>query len=87
MSGAKAAGTALSLTVSRARVPLVAGGAAAAGLAGGLAVLRRRRVASRRNGGLDLDGLLGAARRLGSFGEEIGQAAAAIQHATERSKS
>jgi hypothetical protein len=38
VAGARAAGKA----VSKARMPLVAGGAAAVGLAGGLAVLRRR---------------------------------------------
>jgi hypothetical protein len=66
-------------------VPLVAGGAAAAGLFGGLAVIRRRGNA-RRNGSLDLDKLISGIQRLGSFGEELGQFAAAIERATESSK-
>ena len=73
------------MAVSRAKVPLIAGGAAAAGLAGGLAALNRRRGA-RRNGSFDLDGMITAAQRLGSFGEEIGRAATVIQRATEGSK-
>ena len=55
------------------------------GLAGGLAAMNRRRGA-RRNGAFDFDGLVTAAQRLGSFGEEIGRAATAIQRATEGSK-
>jgi hypothetical protein len=72
----------VSSIVSRARVPLVAGGAAAAGLAGGLAVINRRR-AARRRGGIDFDGIVAAAQRLGSFGEEIGRVASMIQQANE----
>jgi hypothetical protein len=63
-------------------VPLITGGAAAAGLAGGLAVIRRR-ANGRRRGGIDLDGVISGMQRLGSFGEELGQLAKAMQQATE----
>lgn len=43
VAGTRAAGKAVSMTVSRAKVPLIAGGSAAAGLLGGLAVIRRRK--------------------------------------------
>jgi hypothetical protein len=43
VAGIRAAGKAVSLAASRARVPLITGGSAAAGLAGGLAVINRRR--------------------------------------------
>ena len=43
VAGTRAAGKAVSLAVSRARVPLIAGGSATAGLVGGLAVIHRRR--------------------------------------------
>lgn len=43
VAGTWAAGKAVSLAASRARVPLIAGGSAAAGLTGGLAVIHRRR--------------------------------------------
>jgi hypothetical protein len=82
-SGTRAAGTAISLAASRARVPLIAGSAAVAGMAGGLAVLRRRQGA-RRNGGFDLNSLLSAARHAGEYGEEVGQLAALIQRAIDK---
>jgi len=85
-AGTRAAGKALSLSISRARVPLVAGGAAAAGLAGGLAVIRRRENLSR-NRSLDFDKLISGVQRLGSFGEELAQLATAIQRAADSSKS
>lgn len=43
VAAARATGKAASLAASRARMPLIAGGSAAAGLVGGLAVIRRRR--------------------------------------------
>jgi hypothetical protein len=43
VAGTRAAVKAVSLASSRAKVPLIAGASAAAGLAGGLAVIRRRR--------------------------------------------
>jgi hypothetical protein len=86
VAGTTAAGKAVSLAASRVEVPLIAGGAAAVGLAGGLAVINRRRGASRGNGTFDFDNLIAAAQRLGSFGEEIGRVATALQHATQGSK-
>lgn len=47
LAGTRAAAQAASLTVSRAKTPLVVGGSAAAGLAGGLAVIHRRRSGKR----------------------------------------
>jgi len=43
VAGTRAAGRALSLAASRAKAPLIVGGSAAAGLAGGLAVIHRRK--------------------------------------------
>lgn len=43
MAGTRAAGKAVSLAAGRAKMPLIAGGSAAAGLLGGLAVIRGRR--------------------------------------------
>jgi hypothetical protein len=85
-AGTRAAGKAVSSAVSRAKVPVIAGGAAAAGLVGGLAVIRRHQGGTRRNGAFDFDNIIAAAQRLGSFGEEIGRAATAIQRATESPK-
>ena len=48
VAGTRAAGKAVSLAVSRARVPLIAGGSAAAGLLGGLAVIHRRKAGKRK---------------------------------------
>jgi hypothetical protein len=80
LAGARAAGQAVSLAVARAGVPLAAGGGLAAGVAGGLAVLRRRR---RRVGGFDIGS---AAERVGSLGEEVGRVAIVIQKAADGSK-
>jgi hypothetical protein len=43
LAGTRAAGKAASLALSRAKLPLIAGGSAAAGLLGGLAVIHRGR--------------------------------------------
>lgn len=48
VAGTLAAGKAASLAFSRARLPLIAGGSATAGLLGGLAVIHRRRGGRRR---------------------------------------
>jgi hypothetical protein len=42
VAGTRAAGKAVATATSRAKVPLVAGGAAVAGFAGGLALIRRQ---------------------------------------------
>jgi hypothetical protein len=64
-------------------VPLATGGGLAAGVLGGLAVIRRRR-RSRRAGGFDV---ATAAERVGALGEEIGRVAIVIQKAADGSKS
>ena len=83
-AGTRAGGMAIKLAASKARVPLIMGGAAVAGLAGGLAVLKKRKN-SRADGVLDFDKLIAGAQRLGSFGEEMGQLATALQRATQSS--
>ena len=71
---------------------MVASGAAAAGLAGGLAILNRRRAADRGlfeklrdavgiDGSLDLEGIAAAARRLSSLGEQVDDVLTALQKA------
>jgi len=86
-AGTRAAGKAVSSLVSRARVPLIAGGAAAAGLAGGLVVINRQRKRTRRSTSLDFGQVVAAAQRLGAFGEEIGRMATVIQQTNEGLKS
>jgi hypothetical protein len=84
-AGTRAAGKAVGVLAERAKVPLALGGAAVAGIAGGLAV--RNRARSRRrgfglalgDGKLDLDSLAGAAKRLGAFSNQVGEVAAAMQ--------
>jgi hypothetical protein len=77
--GTRAAGKAVSLAVSRAKVPLITGASAAAGLAGGIAVINRRKGKKRRRSGTGLDAVVAAARRAGTVGEEISHVASAIQ--------
>ena len=79
---------------SRAKTPLIVGGAAAAGLAGGLAVLNRRRASrglvervrlavSGRDGTIDFESIAAAANGVSSFGERIAAVASALQRASE----
>jgi hypothetical protein len=83
LAGTQAAGKAVSLAAARVRVPLAAGGGLAAGVVGGLAVIRRRR-RPRRARGFDV---ASAAERVGTLGEEIGRVAIVIQKAADGSKS
>jgi hypothetical protein len=83
MAGTKAAGKALSLAAAQAKGPLAAAGGLAAGLAGGFAVVNRRR-GRRRAKGFDI---AGAAERIGALGEEVGRVAIVIQRAADGSKS
>lgn len=83
LAGTQAAGKAVSLAAARARVPLVAGGGLAAGVVGGLAVIRRRR-RPRRASGFDV---ATAVERVGTLGEEIGRVAIVIQKAADGPKS
>ena len=77
-----------------AKVPLVLGGAAVAGVAGGLAVKARGGRRSRRIGGLplslpdgklDLEAVEAAAKRLSAFSKQVGEIAGAVQRGTDHS--
>jgi hypothetical protein len=85
LAGTKAAGQAVGLAASKAKVPIVAGGGMIVGVAGGLAVLRRRNGRASQ-ATLDLDRIVAAARRAGSFGEELGRAASMLEQAGAGSK-
>ncbi|HEY2715467.1 MAG TPA: hypothetical protein VGI73_04525 [Solirubrobacterales bacterium] len=86
LDGTQAAGKAVGLAVTKARVPLVAGAGLAAGAAGGLALMRRRNGHHHR-GHLDLDlDLASVAKRVGSFGEELGRVANAVEKAAGSKK-
>lgn len=85
LAGTRAAGKAVGIVVSKARVPLVAGGGLVAGVAGGLMVIRRRNGHSR-GGTIDLDHVISAARRVGSLGEEVGRVASMMEQAGGKSK-
>jgi hypothetical protein len=88
-AGTRAAGHAIAAAARRAKVPLVIGGAATAGLAGGLAVKARAGRSSRRRGAglplplrdgkLDLEAVESAAKRLSSLTSQIGDIAGAMQ--------
>lgn len=82
---AKDAGSAVGRVASRAKVPLVAGGAALAGVAGGLAFGARQ--AHRHGGiaGLRSDDVAKAARKVGDVGMQMGQLAYELRSAREAS--
>jgi len=82
LAGTQAAGKAVSLAAARVRVPLAAGSGLAAGVVGGLAVIRRRQ-RPRRGSGFDI---ASAAERVGALGEEVGKVAIVIQKAADGSK-
>ena len=84
---AKDAGSAVGRVASRAKVPLVAGGAALAGVAGGLAFGTRQ---AHRHGhghggiaGLRSDDVAKAARKVGDVGMQMGQLAYELRSARE----
>ena len=95
--GTKAAGQAAGAVVSRAKRPLIIGGAAVAGVAGGLA-LRRHATAGRRrsplsgpnlpmrDGRLDLGAMANGAQRLGELGQQLGDLAAVFGQADKKAK-
>jgi hypothetical protein len=68
--------------VSKAKLPLLAGGAAAAGLASGVAIGAKR---AQRRSHLSLSSrdLAKAARQVGVFGTQVGQVASELQRARE----
>ena len=89
---AKGAGHSLGGAASKAKVPLLAGGAALAGAAGGIALGARQ---SRRHGGgpivrprrpqmkVKSQDLAKAAKEVGSFGAQMGRLASELQQARE----
>jgi hypothetical protein len=85
LAGTHAAGRAAKLAAARAKVPLVAGGGMLAGVAGGLAVVRRRH-ANHSQGAFDMDRVIAAARRAGTFGEELSKMASLMEQASSGSK-
>jgi hypothetical protein len=70
-------------TASRAKVPLVAGGAALAGAAGGIALGAHRARRHRGIAGIDSGDLAKAARKLGNVGMELGELAVEARRARE----
>ena len=90
-AGTRAAGRAVAAAASQGKTPLIVGGAAITGLAGGLVANRRLRRSRRsrfagfslRDGSLDLDAVASAARRVGSLGQSVADMADAAQ-ATQR---
>ncbi|MGN6662966.1 MAG: hypothetical protein ACTHK6_01980 [Solirubrobacterales bacterium] len=87
LAGTRAAGKALSVAASSARLPLIAGGSLVAGLSGGLAVLKHRRNGHRRSGpSFDMGAVVDAAQKVGAMGEEVGRVAKALQGAAEHRK-
>lgn len=85
LAGTHAAGQAAKIAAARAKVPLVAGGGMIAGVAGGLAVVRRRNARTSQVT-FDVDRVIAAARRAGSFGEELGRMASLMEQASSGSK-
>jgi hypothetical protein len=84
---AKDAGKTVGRAARKARVPLLAGGAALAGAAGGIALgthqaRRHRRLdIGRTVGKVDADRIASAAKRVGDVGAQIGQVASGLQSA------
>lgn len=82
---AKDAGRAVSRAASKAKVPLMAGGAALAGAAGGVALGAHQ---ARRHRGLarvSSEDLAKAARKAGDFGAQMGEIAFEVKRAREES--
>jgi hypothetical protein len=82
---AKDAGRAVGRAASKAKVPLVAGGAALAGAAGGIALGAHQ--ARRRRGikGLHSEDVAKAARKAGNVGMQIGEVALEVRRARNSS--
>jgi hypothetical protein len=77
-AGGKVAGV-----VSRARVPLLAGGAALAGTAGGIALGARQAQHKSRLGKVSSKDLANAARKVGEVGAQVGEVALEVRRARE----
>jgi hypothetical protein len=78
MAGTRSAGLAVAGAARKAKVPLMIGGAATAGLAGGLVAIRTR--GARRQPRLDLSSVESAAKQLSTLTGQIGAIAGAMQH-------
>jgi hypothetical protein len=85
LAGTRAAGHAVGIVASKAKTPIVVGGGMIAGVAGGLAVVRRRNGRTPQ-GPLDPERVIAAARRAGTFGEELGRMASLVEQASGASK-
>jgi hypothetical protein len=100
-SGAQSAGSAVSSFASRAKTPLIAGGAALAGLAAGAVLTdrtgKRRNFLNgislpRPNGRLrkginvDPEAIASAAKRVGTFGQQVSRVATEVQKARDEVK-
>lgn len=76
---AKGAGRTVGRAASKAKVPLVAGGAALAGVAGGIALGTRQAHRHRGVKGIDSDDLAKAARKVGDIGVQVGEVALEVR--------
>jgi hypothetical protein len=81
--GAKQAGKAVGRVASRAKVPLLAGGAALAGAAGGIAIGAAQAKRHRGLKGLRSDDVVKAAKKAGDFGARMGEIAFEVRRARE----
>jgi hypothetical protein len=82
---AKDAGRKVGRVAGKAKVPLVAGGAALAGVAGGMAALSARRNHRHRGlGGVSSKDLRKAAKKAGDVGAQVGEIALEVRRARER---
>jgi hypothetical protein len=80
---AKDAGGMVSRAAGKAKVPLLAGGAALAGAAGGLALGSRQAHHKSRLGGVSSKDLAKAARKAGDVGAQVGEIALEVRRARE----
>jgi hypothetical protein len=81
----KDAGRKVGRVAGKAKVPLVAGGAALAGAAGGIAALNARHNHRRRGlGGVKSKDLKKAAKKAGDVGAQVGEIALEVRRARER---
>jgi hypothetical protein len=82
---AKDAGRAVGRVAGKAKVPLMAGGAALAGAAGGIALGSRQAHRHRGLGGVTSKDLAKAARKAGNVGAQVGEIALEVRRARETS--
>ena len=84
-NGAKEAGSTVGRAVSKAKVPLLAGGAALAGVAGGAAIGAHQARRHRGVAGVSSEELGKAARKVGDFGAQVGEVALEMRRARQAS--